>query len=298
MKQHLLLLIILSTLVFKFAFSRKNKKLQKKNNFRTKVFPYWIDYNYAASFLFSRRLGNDIYYKMEEYNDNMKSYVIKNDIEKDNFVNYIPKVTLREDNFPPKLFRFLKYIFKHSKLSTNFFPDIYYNDSENDVKLFKQKLSTSQEGLRDFHNNEQNFLPKIKYERPICPIIPEFNENKDQFFKKVIEKEMSNQQRWHCYSLRFRDKKNTNLSTGYAEITPPVEENYNEVSARIVYNYVEKKIYYSPYHYRPYYCTDKIYNKDVFVFQKCYLAETYLCPFLEICQNPYFNIIEEDQLNK
>lgn len=127
---------------------------------------------------------------------------------------------------------------------------------------------------------------------------PDFdNKNHNDYFQTVINADLTNQQRWQCYSLRFRDRQNTILPTGYAEISPPTEKDYKEVNARIVYNYVENKIYYSPYHYRPYYCTDKLYSEEGFEgfeFQKCFLSEDMKCPNDEICQNPYFNVIEED----
>lgn len=203
----------------------------------------------------------------------MEPYVVRVEYKITDSMKYIPKVTLRKDNFPLKLYGFLKYIFfqfKQSKSTTKFFPDdnlflIYNSEYYDCLNTFKQILSTSNNGLRDFHLNEQNFLPKINYERPNCPLNPDFiYQDKNDYFKAVIEKNLTNQQRWHCYSLRFRDSKNINIPTGYAEITPPIESDYNEVYARIVYNYVENKIYYTPYHYRPYICTDEIVDKKMF----------------------------------
>lgn len=163
MKSCLLFLILLSILHINLVNSRIKKKLKNNNlkHLRSKDFPKWENKDFAASFLFSRRLGSDVYYKQEKYDISMEPYVVRVEYKITDSMKYIPKVTLRKDNFPLKLYGFLKYIFfqfKQSKSTTKFFPDdnlflIYNSEYYDCLNTFKQILSTSNNGLRDFHLN-------------------------------------------------------------------------------------------------------------------------------------------------
>ena len=105
------------------------------------------------------------------------------------------------------------------------------------------------------------------------------------------DEELTNTQKWDCYSERFFDPNaRSEETTGYVELTHPPEKpgDYDKALqiGRIVFDYVNGRVFYTPTHYHPTKALGETYESSA--------HNTCDWPLKEGgCANPFFEIVKE-----
>lgn len=116
-----------------------------------------------------------------------------------------------------------------------------------------------QDAARSPHGNALNHLPQLNLaglNNANCPAGMAAMNRANLMNTLDQQPGISNSQRWHCYSERFSVVGGANIPlTGYVEFTQieiPADNQYAFAAAdgRIVYDYVNNLVYFTPAHYR------------------------------------------------
>ncbi|SOC15147.1 hypothetical protein [Thalassospira xiamenensis] len=140
---------------------------------------------------------------------------------------------------------------------------------------------------RSPHGNALDHLPQINLaglDNNTCPA-GLANMNRQQVMDALNQtNNISNSQRWHCYSNRFSTVGQDHIPlTGYVEFTQQEYNGYAYAAAdgRIVYDYVNNLVYFTPAHYRQWKKAD--FAQD--------MTGNYGCTPGGTCCDPFFKIV-------
>jgi hypothetical protein len=99
---------------------------------------------------------------------------------------------------------------------------------------------------------------------------------------------VTNAQKWHCFAMRAAPPGITlfNVASGYIELDHPdgamAEYTFAAPRGRLVYDYVNGRVFYTPTHYYPTYFAAGVLT----------VSANYNCPVATVCANPFFEIVQ------
>lgn len=203
--------------------------------------------------LYSHRIGKEVYQRGDNYNQEMESYVTRCDSVRVEPLFYIAHLFLDERHFSGNLYYLLHaLVYNYDPNETNFVP--VSNSSHGFSNQLFKIFTSCDNGLRNYHKNEEGRFPKISDR-----VVEEANSllsletisqlkklGRSEAIKVIAAKGWKNKISWSYYAWIFRKSGDESTPTGYAEISDP-----DSPEGRIVFNYLEGIVYYSPDHYRP-----------------------------------------------
>lgn len=145
------------------------------------------------------------------------------------------------------------------------------------------------EQARSPHGNERNHLPTINLGNlnlAQCPDLANV-QGRQTVMDTLNAANLTNRQRWHCYANRFRTVGGAQIAlTGYVEITQaeyPADNQYAYAASdgRLVFDYVNGRVFYTPAHYKQWKKTDFAPDQ----------TGGYGCTPAGSCCNPFFELV-------
>ncbi|MET0264921.1 MAG: hypothetical protein ABW202_04845 [Duganella sp.] len=225
-----------------------------------------------------------------------------------NSVYLIPKVSIRSGQLPRALHHLAAALLTYPSNTAGapFYPA--YTDSEGLDYLANtdyQRVGTYREfiasGTRSRHDNAMGYLPTVAL--PACPAPvtaaittawnagtagnPGTRQAKDALNAGGAMAAYTNAVKWHCYAMRAAPPNSAvfNQAAGYMEFDhpdgPPSGREYSDSNeGRVVYDYINGRVYYTPTHYRPSYRDGN--TLQVSINNNCPDGRTCISPFFEI----------------
>jgi hypothetical protein len=203
--------------------------------------------------LYSHRVGQETYKRGDDFKAEMEGIVTRSNETKVEPLYYIAHLYLDERNFSGNLYYLLHaLIYNYDPNDTCFIP--VSNSSHCFFSQMKEMFTSTKTALRTYHKNEEGRFPKIRDSllNDSETFVPEETIKylrklkKSEALQEIEAKGWKNKISWTCYSWIFRKSDDSSSPTGYAEISDP-----DNPDGRIVFNYLEGIVYYSPDHYRP-----------------------------------------------
>lgn len=221
-------------------------------------------------------------------------------------VYLIPQVDIRSPSLPRALHHVAAALLRYDPGNAKFYPS--YTDSQNRQVVVSTTgvelgsyIAFLAGGTRSRHDNLMKYLPDVTV--PDCPsgvgaaVAAAWNRaNAQQTSTKAAmldalngQSGNTNRQKWHCLAMRAVPPNSTDTARafGYIEFDHPDgpggQREYTESNdGRIVYDYVNGRVYYTPTHYRPTY-------RDATGALR--ISENNQCPERQICASPFFEIV-------
>ncbi len=227
-----------------------------------------------------------------------------------NSIYLIPKVSIRSTSLPRGLHHLAAALLTYDRAQAavgHFYPT-YTDGSEND-HLFNTPVSYNATytaffgtGTRSRHDNDAGYLPAVAV--PACPapaaaaVTAAWGNGVGAAMNALNNfAGITNAQRWQCYAQRAAPPGVNvfNAASGYMEFDHPdqygagfAHEFSDSNNGRIVYDYVNGKVYYTPTHYRPSYYLGGNPNQG----GNLTVSPNNLCPDGQVCASPFFEIVE------
>lgn len=218
-------------------------------------------------------------------------------------VYLIPQVDVGTANLPRALHQVASALLRLDTGNAKFYPSYtdsagksrIVNSNGNEIGAYIAFLGT---GTRSRHDNALRYLPDVAV--PACPpavgtaVNAAWNRVDPATSAKARALEALNQQsgntnraKWHCLAMRAAPPNSTDFASasGYMEFDHPDGANreYRESNeGRLVYDYVNGRVYYTPTHYRP---TWRDANGAV------QLSANNSCPEGRSCASPFFELV-------
>ena len=216
----------------------------------------------------------------------------------------IPKVSIRSVSLPRGLHHLAAALLTYDRAQVgagHFYPA--YTDASHNNSVFNTPVSYHATyvnffatGTRSRHDNGNGYLPAVAVPACPAPVAATVNAawaNGAAAVMTALDNQAgaSNAQRWQCYAQRAAPPGIAiiNAASGYMEFNHPdatgagnAREFSDSNNGRIVYDYVNGKVYYTPTHYRPSY-------KQAGVLS---VSQDNNCPANQTCASPFFEIVE------
>lgn len=196
----------------------------------------------------------------------------------------IPSLSYRHPNLTLGLKELAWALLTYDPYGNNFIP---VGEGEAPSEQFEFNTRFWAEQLRSPHGNARNHLPTINHDVTTedCPADIAETAGREAVLILLAQFDgVTNRQRWHCYANRFSTVgQNTIALTGYVEVTQiEYMGAYDHAASdgRIVYDYIQGRVFYTPAHYRQWKKAD--FSPDMTGGYGCTPAGTCASPFFEI----------------
>lgn len=218
-------------------------------------------------------------------------------------VYLIPQVDVGTANVPRALHQVASALLRLDTGNAKFYPS--YTDSAGKSRIVNSNgdeigsyIDFLGAGTRSRHDNALRYLPTVAV--PACPpavgaaVTTAWNRVDPTTTAKIRALAALNQQsgntnraKWHCLAMRAAPPGSTDVASasGYMEFDHPDGANreYRESNqGRIVYDYVNGRVYYTPTHYRP------TWRSPTGTVQ---LSPDNNCPTGNPCASPFFELV-------
>ena len=218
-------------------------------------------------------------------------------------VYLIPQVDVGTANLPRALHQVASALLRLDTGNAKFYPS--YTDSAGKSRIVNSVggeigtyIAFLGAGTRSRHDNALRYLPTVVV--PACPaavgaaVTTAWNRVDPATSAKARALDALNQQsgntnraKWHCLAMRAAPPGVTDFTTasGYMEFDHPdgADREYRESNeGRIVYDYVNGRVYYTPTHYRP------TWRDATGAVQ---LSPDNRCPLTRTCASPFFELV-------
>lgn len=219
-------------------------------------------------------------------------------------VYLIPKVSIRSTSLPRGLHHLAAALLTYNRAQVapgHFYPT--YTDGSENTLVLNTPASFSvtfpaffNAHTRSRHDNDAGYLPAVV--TPACPapaaaVVTGAWANGAQAVMHALDTQagITNAQRWQCYAQRAAPPgvAIVDAAGGYMEFDHPdyigagqAHEFSDANNGRIVYDYVNGKVYYTPTHYRPSYKAGAVLT----------ISPNNDCPGGQTCASPFFEIVE------